>query len=524
MADDKSIQQLRESEEKYRKMIEMANDAIFTIDTLCGTIIDTNPKASDLTGRTREELLKLKLWEIHPLEEQDKAKALFREVKDSGKGKISRLHCMNNSGRLVPVEVSSSKFSYGNKTVIQRICRDISDRVNIEEREQRMMDIFRDIFDIMPVGIGVRTNLSTSPQVMFENKKLKEMFNIDNDRPAADWCECPMEAMADPNSREFLGGSGLYGIERQLPDGRVFLFTAHYFRGEGNEWFELRVVQDISVHHQLEDELRKSNEQLEFRVEARTTELHEKQSQLVQAEKMASLGNLVAGVAHEINTPLGALKSNNDLFIRSIKKLKGELDGCGDTALSNGNMTVSSLFESIENLNSINETAAKRIVGIVNSLRNFARLDQAEKDRVDIHVGLDNTLTLVNHRLKNRVEIIKEYGNLPKVNCFPNQLNQVFMNILVNASQAIEGKGTIHIKTRIEGPNVVVSFQDSGSGIPGDLQRKIFDPGYTTKGAGVGTGLGLSIVHQIIEAHQGRIEVESAAGEGTTFTFLIPID
>jgi len=505
-------------------MIEMANDAIFTIDTRCGSIIDVNLKASDLTGSSRAELLNLKVWEVHPLEEQEKAKALFKEVKETGKGKISRLHCMNNSGRLVPVEVSSSKFSYGDKTVIQRICRDISDRVNLEEREQRLIDLFRDIFDIMPVGIGVRTNLSSNPQIVFENKKLLEMFQHDNGKPHTNWCECPMEALTDPSSREFLGGGGLYGIERTLPDGRVFLFTSHYFRGEESEWFELRVVQDISAHHELENELRKSNERLESRVEARTIELREKQSQLVQAEKMASLGNLVAGVAHEINTPLGALKSNNDLFIRSIRKLKDGLGPIEDTATINGNITVAKLFENIESLNSVNETASRRIVEIVNSLRNFARLDQADKDRVDIHEGIDNTLTLVNHRLKNRVEIIKEYGNLPKINCFPNQLNQVFMNILVNASQAIEGKGEIHITTTVNGPSVEISFADNGSGIPKDQLDKIFDPGFTTKGAGVGTGLGLSIVHQIIDAHQGQIHVDSTAGQGTVFTFVIPIE
>ena len=163
---------------------------------------------------------------------------------------------------------------------------------------------------------------------------------------------------------------------------------------------------------------------------------------------MASLGNLVAGVAHEINTPLGALRSNTDLFMRTLKKMQDIVTDAGAPVEMRENTQLRELFDKIKQLNDINQTASERIVGIVNSLRRFARLDQSEMDRVDILEGLENTLTLVNHKLKDRITVVREYGDIPPISCFPNQLNQVFMNILVNASQAIEGKGTITIRTR----------------------------------------------------------------------------
>ncbi|UCE24835.1 MAG: GHKL domain-containing protein, partial [Candidatus Zixiibacteriota bacterium] len=303
----------------------------------------------------------------------------------------------------------------------------------------------------------------------------------------------------------------------------VYQFTISYFRDLENRWRELQVVQYVSERRRLEDELRRINDELEKKVEERTRELQEKQIQLAQTEKMAALGNLVAGVAHEINTPLGALNSNNDVFVRLIGKLRNildELHACGELK---DHPELRAVFENVEKLNEINQTAAERIVNIVNSLRRFARLDRAEKDTVDIHDGLETTLTLVRHELKNRVDVVKDFGDIPQISCFPNQLNQVFMNLLVNASQAIEGTGKITIKTRARDGRVVVEISDTGKGISRQDLARVFDPGFTTKGSGIGTGLGLSIVHQIIHDHGGRVEVDSEPGEGTTFRLLLPV-
>jgi signal transduction histidine kinase len=252
-------------------------------------------------------------------------------------------------------------------------------------------------------------------------------------------------------------------------------------------------------------------------------QLKDAQQQLVMREKMASLGNLVAGVAHEINNPVGAVKSAADTTARSIEILRGTLAEAADLAALTDNKKFHTAMEVLKNNNDVTLTASDRIAKIVHSLKNFARLDEAEFQKADVHEGLDSTLTLLHHALKGRVEIEKSYGALPLIQCYPNQLNQVFMNILSNAEQAIEGKGSIRIATEYKGENVTVRFSDSGRGIPADKLNRVFDPGFTTKGVGVGTGLGMSISYNIIQKHNGRISVESKTGEGSTVTITLPV-
>jgi two-component system, NtrC family, sensor kinase len=181
------------------------------------------------------------------------------------------------------------------------------------------------------------------------------------------------------------------------------------------------------------------------------------------------------------------------------------------------------IMKILEEINQNNRMACDRIMNIIRSLKNFARLDQTEKRAVNIHDGLDSTLTLVHHQLKNRIQIVKEYGDLPKIECYPNQLNQVFLNLLVNAEQAMPEKGTLTIKTFRDGDSAKVVISDTGIGIPKENLARIFDPGFTTKGIGVGTGLGLSICYKIIQDHHGKIGVESNVGKGTTFTLTLPL-
>lgn len=248
--------------------------------------------------------------------------------------------------------------------------------------------------------------------------------------------------------------------------------------------------------------------------------LEKTEAALVQSEKMASLGNLVAGVAHEINTPVGSIHSNSDLMVRALEKLRKILE---ETPELQGHEDLSRVLDTLDNIARVNRNACERIVAMVRSLKSFARVQEPECRTVNIHEEIDAALTLVHHELKNRIEVIRDYGDLPLVECFPNHLNQVFVNLLVNASQAIEGKGRIDIATRREGDRVRMTFHDSGSGISPENMDKIFEPGFTTKEAGDGTGLGLSISRKIIQAHHGSIEVESAPATGTTFTITLPI-
>jgi len=283
------------------------------------------------------------------------------------------------------------------------------------------------------------------------------------------------------------------------------------------------ICHDVTERQKLAEHLRDHAEELEREVEARTRDLRDSQTQLVQQEKMAALGKLVAGIAHEMNTPIGTITSNADTLRRSLEKLRGII-GSKEVPESvrklRGLKQVQTVLEDIAR---INQLASERIIGIVSSLRNFARLDEAELKMADLHEGLESTLTLVHHELKNRIQVVKEHGDIPSISCHPNQINQVFMNLLVNASQAVRGEGTITIKTFREGDTVNVQFSDTGAGIPPENLPRIFDPGFTTKGVGVGTGLGLSICFKIAQDHGGRIDVESTVGEGSTFTVQLPI-
>lgn len=231
-------------------------------------------------------------------------------------------------------------------------------------------------------------------------------------------------------------------------------------------------------------------------------ELRETQLQLINSEKMASLGQLIAGVAHEINTPLASIKSNNEIAAKLIR---------------NKNVDDSDLLSEIIE---IDKEAISRINELVISLRKFVRLDEAELQEADINKELDLTLNLIRHETKNRINVVKKYGNLPPIKCYPNMLNQVFMNILVNAIHAISGEGTITIDTNYKNKNLVVKIKDNGCGIK--EPDKIFFAGYTTKGVGVGTGLGLAISQKIIEKHNGKIDVKTKLKEGSEFIITIP--
>lgn len=257
-------------------------------------------------------------------------------------------------------------------------------------------------------------------------------------------------------------------------------------------------------------------------LEQTLSKLQEAQQQLIMQEKMASLGNLVAGVAHEINNPIGAINSAANTSARSIEIVRAAVEKHADALADEKRLNRA--LEVLGRNNEVAVMASERIERIVRSLRNFARLDEAEFQSADLHEGLDSTLTLLDHVIKNRIEVIRDYGDLPQINCFANQLNQVFMNIINNAAQAIDGPGVITLRTRRDGDEVIIEVEDTGKGIKPEHIKRIFDPGFTTKGVGVGTGLGLSICYNIVRQHRGRIKAESEVGKGTTIQIVLPVD
>ena len=310
--------------------------------------------------------------------------------------------------------------------------------------------------------------------------------------------------------------------------------------------------QELEAEHEA---LRVLNEELEARVAERTAdterlmgellnnnvallkmneELEAAQSQLLQSEKMASLGQLAAGVAHEINNPVGFVNSNlgtlgkyitsmfkviaayetvhasgDDIRFAQVINLKNEID-------------FPYLLEDIPNLLKESQDGLSRVKRIVQDLKDFSHVDDSNWQYANIEQGIDSTLNVVSNELKYKAEVVREYAGLPEVECLPSQLNQVFMNMLINAVQAIENKGFIKIATGVVDDEIWVEVADTGKGISPEHVSRIFDPFFTTKPVGKGTGLGLSLSYGIVQKHHGRIEVKSEMGKGTVFRVWLP--
>lgn len=265
-------------------------------------------------------------------------------------------------------------------------------------------------------------------------------------------------------------------------------------------------------------------------------QLKEAQGQLVEHEKMASLGKLTAGIAHEINNPINFISSNVGSLRRDVRDLLLVLEAYDGTvkreALESTFASISELKDDIEFLDLIEEIdqllagveeGARRTAEIVKDLRSFSRLDEDVLKLASVEDGIRSTLALLRTEYEPRIQVTQDYAQVPAIECYPGKLNQVFMNLLSNAIQAIPHEGTIHIAAAQIGDSVEVQIQDSGTGMSEEVKNRIFEPFYTTKDVGVGTGLGLSITYSIVQRHQGTIEVESVPGKGTTFILRIPI-
>lgn len=240
----------------------------------------------------------------------------------------------------------------------------------------------------------------------------------------------------------------------------------------------------------------------------------------VTEARLAMLGMLVAGLAHELNTPLGALTSNYDSLERALGRLQGIL--ADDVVTPDELAEVRRIVRAIDGILRVNNMAVDRMSRLVRDLRSFGRLDRAALDVVDLHDGLESTIAILAHELRP-INIVKDYGSLPRVQCHPDQVNQVFMNLLLNARQATPPDGTITIATTGDTDGVRIAIRDTGTGMEPERVARIFDPGFTTKGARVGMGLGLPISRQIVEQHGGRITVQTRPGTGSTFTVELPL-
>ncbi len=285
------------------------------------------------------------------------------------------------------------------------------------------------------------------------------------------------------------------------------------------------------------------------RLRARIAELEEEgrkkeasQAQVMHTTKLASLGQMIAGVAHEINTPLGFVKSNAEVIGDLLTEYEQAVAKCmtgvdfllnadaatferAKTAVARVRMDLANAKGLIEARELLTDSVdgLKQMSALVLNLKGFARVDRDGMDLVDLNDCVQSALTIASHQLRDRVTVTRELGKLPKVRCMPSQINQVFLNLITNAAQAMGEEGRMVVRSRALADTVEVSIEDNGAGIPDNVLPKIFDPFFTTKKVGEGTGLGLSIVHKIVQGHGGTIRVKSEVGKGTTFVVELPI-
>ncbi|MGB3617707.1 MAG: ATP-binding protein, partial [Catalinimonas sp.] len=358
----------------------------------------------------------------------------------------------------------------------------------------------------------------------------------------------------DPGRYEFrVKAANNDGVWNEVGDALVIHITPPFYR---TPWFyvlaALLVVLGVTTLVNVRTRtLQRNQQELEQRVRERTEEvvaqkaelerilknLQSAQSQLVESEKMASLGQLTAGVAHEINNPINFVSGNvtplrrdiDDLLLivqeyeATVTKL-GLADQFAEVEATKADLDYAFLVEEINSLIEGIAEGAGRTADIVKGLRNFSRMDEDEQKLADPHEGLESTLLIQNSEMRNRVELVRDYGELPPVPCYPGQMNQVYMNLLNNALQATDEGGTITIRTRHhpERGEISVAVRDTGCGMSEAVRKRVFEPFFTTKDVGVGTGLGLSITFGIVEKHGGRIEVWSAEGKGSEFAVRLP--
>lgn len=349
--------------------------------------------------------------------------------------------------------------------------------------------------------------------------------------------------------------TGAFEAESFFPDlgqdGRWLFFTAAPLRdAQGDLVGAIETLQDVTDRHRAEDDLRQYQNQLEGLVATRTAQLasanavleddrrelemllskvEEAQQQLLQSEKMAAIGQLAAGVAHEINNPVGFVNSNLGslkTYVNLLLTVISAYESSDPVQIVEARKMADLDFlrEDLPSLLSESQDGLSRVTKIVQDLKDFSRVDQAERQLSDLNAALESTLNVVANELKYKAEVVRELGEIPLVDCVPAQINQVFMNLLVNAAQSIPERGKIFVRSGLENNHVWFEIEDTGKGMSAEIQQRIFEPFFTTKPVGQGTGLGLSISYDIIvKKHGGRMDVRSKPDHGTCFRLWLPL-
>lgn len=346
---------------------------------------------------------------------------------------------------------------------------------------------------------------------------------------------CPHVVISDINMPQMDGITLLKEVGRMQAPPPVILITAHGSESVAVQGLRAGAYDYLAKPFEVDDlrkavrnavekqQLRESNRRYLADLERTLLELKDSQADRIRAEKMAALGRLVAGVAHEVNSPLGALTSAIDTFGRAYARIAELLVSQAKLAGSPAIEKVDALQSTLEQTLQVAQQACQRVDSLVRTMRRFANLDHAPLRRADIRDCIESTLTLLNHELRGEIRVVKDFASIAPIACYPLELNQLFTCLLINSIEAISGAGEIRIRTWLAAERLMIGIADSGRGIPEENLEKVFDPGFTTKGVGVGTGLGLPTCLKIVEKHQGTITIESSPGAGTSVTVALPL-
>ncbi|ATG89714.1 ATP-binding protein [Methylomonas koyamae] len=540
-------------------MIDYSQNMMLLVDPRELRIIIANRVVEKMLGYSEEELLAMaitniesSLQDVFYWEDVRNGQYLDIETQDG------LYQCADGSMLMVTKSVKLIHHE-GNPLILIQT-RDVQNEHRAEEAMARVLSQLRATLESTGNGILV---IDWHGKIANINRQFSRMWGISDDllleKEEADILEFIVGLVVEPEAfrvrlQELVGNSETEDI-LCLKDGRVFECRSRpQYLGE-HIIGRVFGFNDITEHKRAEEALRESRDQLEEQVAKRTAslqmantqlleektrqeelirQLEETQMQLLQSEKMASIGQLAAGVAHEINNPIGFVNSNLSTLqeyvdgmlrlLAGYERIEGTLvnEVLQEITQLKQEVNIGYLREDIGDLLTESLDGLQRVRRIVKDLKDFSHVGELEKQSANLEAGLDSTLNVVWNEIKYKAEVVKEYGGIPEINCIASQLNQVFMNLMINAVQAIEGHGRIMLRTGYDEKNVWVEVEDTGKGIKPEQLGKIFDPFFTTKSVGMGTGLGLSLSYGIVKKHNGWIEVKSKLGKGTSFRVFLP--
>lgn len=567
----RALKQLKESERRFRAIFNSTFQFIGLLKP-DGTVLEVNQTALDFAGQQHSQMAGRPLWELTGWREMPTSqKRLQQAIDRAARGEFVRdeVELKGADGNTIAIDFSLKPVfdTCGQVVLLIPEGRDISDRKALE-RELLWRDrLWNAFFTAAPAGLTILDHQLRFVQINDTLAQINGLPAIDHLGKTVGEVLPELENFLDPIFHEVLRtGQPILniegGTEKSDAPGSVRHWLASFFPLSGPDtqmWGIGGVTIDISDRKQAEEALQESETRERQKAEAlekTLKQLQKTQAQLIQSEKMASLGQLVAGVAHEINNPANFIYGNlihihqytedlvhlvhlyQEQYPNPVPIVREQID----------TIDLDFIMEDLPRIMRSMKVGAERIREIVLSLRTFSRLDEAEMKEVNIHDGIESSLLILNSRLKGKgdrpvIQVIKEYENLPLIECHASQLNQVFINILANAIDALEGQvldrsknsdlgsmndahyPTIRIRTERKSLHqIVIRIADNGPGIPEAYKSRLFDPFFTTKAVGKGTGLGLAISYQVVvDKHEGKLHYHSQVGRGTEFAIEIPV-